>query len=87
MSETGETGHGLSPEEIDAALDGPAFLTSRIFMIHTTSGLRITFAEQYTGHDPQFRTAVLLSYQDAHDVGELLVKMSAHFLSEQTADG
>jgi hypothetical protein len=56
---------GMSSEEMSASFAGPAYLVNKIYLTRTPAGVRLAFMEQAADQLPSFRTAVLLSYQDA----------------------
>ncbi len=54
--------------ELDIAMSGPAFASNRAIIVMGPPGVRISFVEQWdaaAGGTIHFRTAVLLSVQDA----------------------
>ncbi|MBW3098075.1 hypothetical protein [Pseudohoeflea coraliihabitans] len=65
----------VSQEELEIAYQGPAVFSNKFFLSITHSGLRVAFAEQNGEALPaQFRTAVVLPYQDALQLSKLLQK-------------
>lgn len=66
----------ISAAESGIAFEGPALLANRFFVHLWPAGARITFAEQgLPDQPPIFRSAVLLSYQDAIELKNLLQSM------------
>ena len=65
----------LDQEERAAAYSGPAPIANRVFVHPTPLGMRIAFAEQQDSDTPIFRSAAVISYQDALDLSHLLVAM------------
>lgn len=66
----------VTPEELAIAYSGPAVLTNKFYITMTPTGVRIAFTEvQGEGYQPQFRTAVLLPFQDALALQQLLGRM------------
>lgn len=62
--------------EIRASFDGQAMHSDRFMVTTHSSGVRIGFLEKDpTAALPRFRTAVLLSYQDAIELSALLRTM------------
>jgi hypothetical protein len=63
----------VAPEESNAAFAGPAVYVNRCFAAMGPSGVRIAFSEQGLQNSiPVFRSAVLLSYEDATNLHSLL---------------
>ena len=65
----------ISPKksELDISADGPATYVNRFVASGTQAGVRLSFME--SGSDPdssKFRSAVLMSYQDAIELKNLL---------------
>lgn len=59
--------------ELLESFSGPAVLANRIFLTITGSGARLSFMEQHGDKvPPQFRTAVILSFEDALALRDLL---------------
>jgi hypothetical protein len=66
----------LTEKEVAAAYAGPALLANRFFINTGPSGARLAFAEQGSPDaEPQFRAAVILSYQDAIELVDVLKTM------------
>lgn len=64
-------------EELEVAWNGPA-LNSNRFYVNIGANVRIAFCEQMNADKaPQFRTAVVLSHQDAIALSDLLKTMLA----------
>lgn len=80
---------GISDAELRTAFAGPAVAANRIYITTTSLGLRIAFAEQ-NGEKvaPAFRTAIVLSFQDAISMKDLLTRLLADVerqIADQTA--
>jgi hypothetical protein len=68
----------LSDAEHQVAFEGPALLANKVYLSITAAGARLAFAEQYGERVlPQFRTAVVLAYQDALALRDLISKLLA----------
>lgn len=65
-----------SEEELAVAFGGPALLANKFFISITGSGVRLAFAEQ-NGNlvPPQFRTAVVLPFEDAYALVDLVSRL------------
>ena len=71
---------GLSPDQAELAYDGPAVAASRTFITAGPGGVRLSFIDQRTPNSPlHFRAAVILSFQDAIALADLLQKTVAPF--------
>jgi hypothetical protein len=80
----------LSDDDVRAGFDGPAFASNRIFTTISAMGVRIAFMEQSdTSTRPHFRTAVVISFDDAvilRDVLNLQIqRFAAGWLSVDSA--
>ena len=62
----------VTPEELKVVFSGPALLTNRMFVTLDRYGVRIAFTEQKRDDVPSFRTAVVMSLQDAIALRNLL---------------
>jgi hypothetical protein len=64
----------VSEADLRAAFSGPAISSNKIFVTRTVGGIRIAFTEQYVAtYAPEFRTAVMLSFEDAMQLRDLLI--------------
>jgi hypothetical protein len=72
-----------SEEELKSVLDGPAVYSNKFF-VSIGAVVRITFSEQLPDLPPNFRSAVVLSSQDAIELKNLLQEMLAP-IEEQLA--
>lgn len=66
---------GKTPQQNDftIAFDGPAMNSNRMVAAHVAAGLRLAFLESYSEDvAAKFRFAVLLSYDDAKALRDLL---------------
>jgi hypothetical protein len=63
---------GLSESNYAVASSGPAILSNRFYVTLSQSGTRIAFCESIPGVDEQFRTAVVLNFNDALELANLL---------------
>lgn len=69
-----DTALPVSDDEIRAAFSGPAFHANKIYLTLTKAGARMAFMEQQgTAVPPQFRTAAIMSMEDAVALKNLLV--------------
>lgn len=60
-------------EDVRTAFSGPALASNRFFLSLVGSGVRIAFTEQHGKIvGPQFRTAVMISLEDAFALRDLL---------------
>lgn len=67
----------IEPDQ-KVTLEGPALSANRFFIQLMPNGVRVAFSERAAeGLDFQFRTAVLISYQDAIELKNLLLKLLA----------
>lgn len=65
----------VSDEELRASHSGPALLANRVLITKTASGVRLSFMEMQLGKVPSiYRTAVILAYQDAISLRDLLTE-------------
>lgn len=65
----------VTDDELNAAFSGPAYHANKIYLTLTTAGVRLAFMEQQgSAVFPQFRTAAILSIQDAISLKNLLVR-------------
>jgi len=70
-------------DTLDAAFDGPAYAVNRLFVTLGAGGVRVAFTEQRPFKEgeevptPLFRTAVMLSPQDAIALRNLLTRTLA----------
>lgn len=65
----------VTDEEIRASFSGPAVLSNKMYLSLTGGGARIAFMEQLGDVvPPVFRTAVILSFQDAMSLRDLLAR-------------
>jgi len=63
----------VTDDELRESYSGPASLSNRMLITKTPAGVRLTFMEIQAGKVPSvFRTAVLLSYQDAIALRDLI---------------
>jgi hypothetical protein len=62
----------VTPVELNAAFSGPAVLANRFFITKIGSLVRISFTEEPPNSGPIFRTAVVLSQQDANDLAAVI---------------
>jgi hypothetical protein len=63
----------VSQPDLDAALEPPATYTNRIVALNTSAGMRISFGELGDAQGaPVFRSAILLSYEDAAALRHLI---------------
>ena len=65
----------VSDADLRISFDGPAILANRFFVTLGPSGVRIAFAEQTTNGETFFRSATILSVQDAIGLHRLLREM------------
>lgn len=66
----------LSAEEFDVSFSGAALAVNKIFTAVGPHGVRMAFAEQYSPDKPSmFRTAVLLPFQDAISLKNVLTSL------------
>jgi len=64
--------------DLEASFDGGAVNSNRMVASHVAAGLRLSFLEAYRPDaQPRFRAAVLLSYQDAAALRDLLMGLLA----------
>ena len=62
-----------SEEEMEMALSGPAIYSNKVLINAGAGGVKLTFAEtQAEGKKSYFRSAVMLSYQDAINLWKVL---------------
>lgn len=62
-----------SEEEVRATFNGAAVHSNRMFLTKTGAGVRLSFMEQMGELvPPQFRAAVIISYQDALELRDLI---------------
>ena len=62
--------------ELAVSMDGPTAYANRFVANGTQAGVRIAFMEALQGLDSlKFRAAVLMSYQDAIDLKNLLAEL------------
>lgn len=62
-------------EELAVAFSGPAIAANRMFVTIGSGGARIAFSEQQRANLPVFRSAVMLSVQDAISLKNLLADL------------
>lgn len=78
----------VSEEDLRAAFSGPAVRSNKIFLSMTEGGVRLAFMEQHGDVVlPVFRAAVLLSFQDALSLRDLIARQLEglqEFLKEVT---
>lgn len=75
MTETPKVDLAISDEELRVAFAGPAILANRILVTKTSAGLRMAFLEKLPDKVPSaYRTAVVVGYQDAISLKELLIQ-------------
>lgn len=75
VSETPELQTKVSDDELRAAFTGPAVNSNKMYLSMMSAGARISFMEQHgDAVSPTFRTAVILSIQDALQLRDLLVR-------------
>jgi hypothetical protein len=66
----------LKNGEIDVMISGPASYTNRFVAVATPAGVRVAFLESAPDSDvSKFRAAVLLSFQDAIELRDLLTEI------------
>lgn len=64
--------------DLEIAFSGPAATVNKFFATRTNNGLRIAFTEQGSADiPPVFRSAVMLSLDDARALAELINNMAA----------
>ncbi len=65
----------VSEEEIKESFAGPSFHSNKIVATGLGAGIRLTFMEIHPGKvSAKFRTSVILSYPDALELSDLLVR-------------
>ena len=65
-----------SEEELEVAFSGPAILANRFYVTLGPTGARIAFAEQQSSEkDAEFRSAVILPFQDALALSTILATL------------
>ena len=68
----------VSDEELKAAFSGPAVHSNKIYLSMIEGGVRISFMERYgSAVPPVFRSAVMLSFQDAFSLRDLIARQLA----------
>lgn len=83
MAETTQTTQPVSEREIEIALSGSAVAVNKFFIFVQDGGVRIAFTEQFTPEkEAHFRTAVMLPYQDAINLADVLKEMLAPIEAE-----
>jgi hypothetical protein len=66
----------LPEEELEIAFSGPAIAANKVYATRTNAGLRLAFTEQRNPTAaPIFRTAVLMPFQDAIGLRDLLSRL------------
>ena len=65
----------VNQQEIGVATAGPAVLTNRFYINVSPMGVRIAFAEQEGLLVPAFRTAVVMSFQDAYALSSVIKQL------------
>jgi hypothetical protein len=65
----------VGQQEMLVALSGPALLANRFFINISPNGVRIAFAEQDGPQAAVFRSAVILSFQDAYSLSSVIKQL------------
>lgn len=79
---------GLSKNELEISFSGPALATNRFFVSISPAGMRVAFAEQHSADmEPKFRTAIIMSIQDALAMRDLLNNMLKNVSTESASAG
>lgn len=66
----------VSVDQLKVAFGGPALASNRFFVTLGPGGMRLAFCEEYaTGHPAEFRTAVILSVQDAISLKRVMTEL------------
>lgn len=69
---------GVSDDELRAGISCPAAFSNKVLLTTTPSGARLSFLETYGDKVPPVaRAAVILSYQDALELRDLITRQLA----------
>ena len=72
----------VTPVEMKMALSGPALYTNKIYLTRTELGCRMTFAETQDHQDPEFRSAVFMTWKDFLSFKELIKDIDVKMTQE-----
>jgi hypothetical protein len=69
----------VSEDELQIAFSGPAIASNKVYVTLSPGGIRIAFTEQRTSAaQPSFRSAVMMNFQDAIALRNLLSQILAN---------